>query len=109
MIALPSPLLTTALVLLCLAIAPRVAAQADDAIALACPVCHGTPSTDAAHAPSAVPGFYGRPAAEIEWALREFRAGTRAGSAMPRLAYALTDAEIEALARLYGTTSAPAH
>jgi cytochrome c553 len=91
----------TALALLCLALAAQARAQADS-LALSCPVCHGAPSTDAAHAPSAVPSFYGRPVEEIAWQLREFRAGSRQGSAMSRLAYAMTDAEIDALARTYG-------
>jgi cytochrome subunit of sulfide dehydrogenase len=89
------------LALLCLAFAADAGAQAE-AIALACPACHGSPTADAARAPAAVPWFYGKPADEIAWSLREFRAGRRQGSAMPRLAHALTDAEIEALARTYG-------
>lgn len=79
-----------------------VRAQAGS-IALSCPVCHGAP--DAVRAPSAVPSFYGRPAEEIGWQLREFRAGSRQGSAMSRLANALTDDEIDALARLYGAVN----
>lgn len=76
-----------------------------ESIALSCPVCHGAPGADAAHAPSAVPSFYGRPAEEIGWQLREFRAGSRQGSAMSRLAHALTDDEIDTLARRYGATN----
>lgn len=100
MIAAPRSL-RTALTGSCLLVAPLAGAQAD-AIALSCPVCHGAPAASAAQAPSAVPPFYGRPVGEIEASLREFRAGTRAGSAMPRLSHSLTDAEIEALARRYG-------
>lgn len=91
----------TALALLCVALAADARAQADS-LALSCPACHGSPSTDAAHAPASVPWFYGRPAEDIAWQLREFRAGSRQGSAMSRLANALTDAEIDALARTYG-------
>lgn len=100
---IPYPSRRAALALLCtIAFAPRVGAQAGESIALACPVCHGDPSADAAHAPAAVPSFYGRPSSQIAQQLREFRAGTRDGVAMPRLAHALTDAEIDALARRYG-------
>lgn len=77
-------------------------AQQAGTIALSCPVCHGAPGADAAHAPSAVPSFYGRSSQEIGWQLREFRAGSRQGSAMSRLAHALTDDEIDRLARRYG-------
>lgn len=91
--------LTPALLLCCGA----AGAQAES-LALSCPVCHGAPGSDAANAPSAVPSFYGKPADGIAWQLREFRAGTREGSAMPRLAQALTDAQIEALAHWYGAT-----
>lgn len=97
----PSSSIRTALAVLCLVAAPRVGAQAES-LTLSCPVCHGAPATDAAHAPSAVPSFYGRPAREIATELREFRAGSRQGSAMSRLAHSLTDVEIDALARTYG-------
>jgi cytochrome c553 len=98
--ALPSSF-GIALALLCGIAAPAAAEQAGS-IALSCPVCHGAVGSDAAHAPSAVPSFYGRSAEEIGWQLREFRAGSRQGSAMSRLANALTDDEIDALAHRYG-------
>ena len=97
----PPSSVRTALVVLCLVVVPRAGAQAES-LALACPVCHGAPATDAAHAPSAVPSFYGRPAREIASQLRDFRAGSRQSSAMSRLAHSLTDAEIDTLATTYG-------
>jgi cytochrome c553 len=101
--ALPSTF-GSALFLLGVLAAPRAGAQAESLV-LSCPVCHGAPTTDAAHAPAAVPAFYGRPADEIAWQLREFRAGSRQGSAMSRLANTLTDAEIDALAHTYGAAN----
>ena len=90
-----------ALALLGCAVAPHAGAQAES-LALACPVCHGAPSADTVRVPSHVPSFYGRPSAEIAAQLRGFRDGTREGSAMPRLAHAMTDAEIDTLARTFG-------
>lgn len=72
-------------------------ALAQNALSLSCAVCHGP-----REAPSAVPSFYGLSIAQIEAALREFRAGTRDGTAMPRLTKALNDAEIQALAFEFG-------
>lgn len=81
--------------LLCLASGP-LAVQADTPLSLSCAVCHGAaPAT-------AIPGLYDRPAANIAQALRAYRDGSRPGSAMPRLAAALTDAEIESLAQRFG-------
>lgn len=72
-------------------------AHAQDSLSLSCAVCHG-----AREAPSAVPSFYGFTSAQIDATLREFRSGTRDGTAMPRLAKALSDAEIQALAFEFG-------
>lgn len=71
--------------------------HASDTLILSCPVCHGV-GESAAH----VPALYGRSAATLETLLREFRDGAREGTAMPRLAKALSDAEIRRLAEFYG-------
>lgn len=93
---LPSPAKRLAGALLCALSAGASHAQ-DDPLALSCAVCHGTPA-----APSAMPDFYGLPAARIAELLRAFRAGDREGVAMPRLAAALSDAQIDTLARTWG-------
>lgn len=74
------------------------AARAQDPLSLSCAVCHGPRD-----APSAVPSFYDHSTGRIDTLLREFRDGTRDGTAMPRLAKALSDADIQALACEYGT------
>jgi len=74
-------------------------AYAQDSLSLSCAVCHG-----ARNAPSAVPSFYDMPAAQIESALRDFRSGTRDGTAMPRLSKAMSDDEIRALAHAFGAS-----
>lgn len=51
-----------------------------------------------------MPDFYALDSQQIRTMLREFRAGTRAGTAMPRLALSLSDAEIETLALRFGGT-----
>lgn len=73
---------------------------ADDGLSLSCAVCHGTPQV-----PSRVPDFYDWDAARISDRLREFRSGARAGTAMPRLALSLSDAEIDALALRFGSAA----
>lgn len=75
-------------------------AYAQDSLALSCVVCHGS-----AEAPSRVPNFYELSADQIGTVLREFRSGTRTGTAMPRLSTTLSDTEIDALARYYGKVS----
>lgn len=72
------------------------AGGADTPLSLSCPVCHGAPG-----APSSVPGFYGWPAAAIAARLRQYRDGDPQATAMPRLAAALSDAEIDALAQRF--------
>lgn len=72
-------------------------AAAQDTLTLSCPVCHAP-----ANVPSAIPSLEGLAADRIEQDLRAYREGTREGSAMPRLAAALTDAEIRRLAERYG-------
>lgn len=84
--------------LLVLVLTPSFAGKAQDTLSLSCEVCHGT-----AAAPSRVPVLHGRSADEIETALRTYRSGERSGTAMPRLAQSLSDADIRALAQRFGT------
>ena len=86
------PLLAIALALVSLPV------LADGPLERSCPVCHGTPQS-----PSQVPSFHGLPSGTIATMLRDFRAGTREGTAMPRLAGGMSDAQIEALARRFGS------
>lgn len=79
---------------LLLAFTPALHAQ--DPLSLSCPVCHGAPGQS-----SAVPSLDALSAAQIETALRAYRDGSREGTAMPRLARALSDADIAALARAF--------
>lgn len=71
-----------------------LAAPASDSLLLSCPVCHGAQ-------PSSTPGLRGQTAAEIESLLRGYRDGSRTGTAMPRIAAAMTDAEIRRVAEFY--------
>ncbi|MGQ0620150.1 MAG: c-type cytochrome [Panacagrimonas sp.] len=68
-----------------------------DTLSLSCPVCHGS-----REAPSSMPNPYRLDPGAIASALRDYRDGTRAGTAMPRLAAALSDDEIRRLAAHYG-------
>lgn len=74
--------------------------RAQDTLRLSCEVCHGT-----AAAPSRVPALHGLSANDIDAALRAYRGGDRSGTAMPRLAQSLSDAEIRALAQHFGATT----
>lgn len=93
-VLLRAPRLATG-ALLCALASPPAHAQAS--LSLSCPVCHGPRD-----APSAVPSFYALPTAQLESVLRDFRSGAREGTAMPRLAKAMSDEEIQALAYEYG-------
>lgn len=87
--------------LLALALAlPAPARAQGDTLSLSCVVCHGS-----ADAPSRVPALHGLGAEQIDYLLREFRSGARAGTAMPRIALSLSDAEITALAAQFGRTT----
>lgn len=88
---------TSSFLLIALALCPATALRAQDTLALSCAVCHGAPGQV-----SAVPDFYALTAPQIATALRAYRDGTRAGTAMPRLVKALSDAEIAALATQFG-------
>jgi cytochrome subunit of sulfide dehydrogenase len=61
---------------------------------MACSGCHAV----AKGVDTAVPRLYGRPAAEIAAAMRDFQKGERAPTVMGRIAKGYTDAEIDALA-----------
>lgn len=76
-----------------------VSAHAQDTLSLSCAVCHGEPGRH-----SAVPTLDALSAAQIQTALRAYRDGAREGTAMPRLARALSDADIDAIARAISAT-----
>jgi len=65
--------------------------------AAACSGCH--PASTRVTSP--VPRLAGRDRAEIVRAMQEFRAGTRTGTVMDRIARGFTDAEIQAIAAWY--------
>jgi sulfide dehydrogenase cytochrome subunit len=90
--------LTVALALLAMpaCIPPAAAANEPPLAALSCAGCHG-----AAAAP--IPAIAGRPAAELEGAMRAFRANERQGTIMGRIARGYTDAEITAIAAFLAT------
>ena len=67
--------------------------------AAACSGCH--PASTRVTSP--VPRLAGRDRAEIVRAMQEFRAGTRTGTVMDRIARGFTDAEIQAIAAWYAT------
>lgn len=89
--------LAAALVRLLAACAVITPACATETIDLSCTICHGTPGDT-----SRVPSLSGFSQQTLEQMLREFRAGTRAGTAMPRLMKPLTDAELRRLAQRFG-------
>jgi cytochrome c553 len=71
----------------------------------------GTSSCSGCHAASAavatpVPRLAGLPAPLIAGAMLAFRAGTRTGTIMPRLAKGFTDGEIAAIAAWYAAQPA---
>src|SRR3954471_15379954 len=93
----------------CLAFAALRADAADAPGGVAPP---GASSCSGCHAGSAavetpVPRLAGLPAARIAEAMRAFRAGTRPGTIMPRLAKGFSDDEIAALAAWYEAQPAP--
>jgi len=65
--------------------------------AAACSGCHPA----SARVASPVARLAGRDRAEIVRAMQEFRAGTRTGTVMDRIARGFTDAEIQAIAAWY--------
>src|SRR5215813_815336 len=76
-------------------IAAAVVASAEPpAGASSCSGCHATSMRVA----SPVPRLIGLDQAQIVKAMQDFRAGTRAGTVMDRIAKGFTDAEIQAIA-----------
>jgi sulfide dehydrogenase cytochrome subunit len=93
----------------CLALVAFPAAAAEAPGVIAPP---GASSCSGCHAASAavetpVPRLAGLPAPRIAEAMRAFRAGTRPGTIMPRIARGFSDDEIAALAAWYEATPAP--
>ncbi len=71
-----------------------VASAEPPAGAASCSGCHAT----ATRVASPVPRLIGLDQAQIVKAMQDFRAGTRAGTVMDRIAKGFTDAEIQAIA-----------
>jgi cytochrome subunit of sulfide dehydrogenase len=74
-----------------------VASAEPPAGAASCSGCHPAST----RVTSAVPRLAGLDQAAIVKALQDFRAGTRAGTVMDRIAKGFTDAEIQAIAAWY--------
>lgn len=89
-------LLAAAVVIVLLA-AARVASAEPPAGAASCSGCH--PASTRVSSP--VPRLTGMEQAAIVRAMQEFRAGTRTGTVMNRIARGFTDAEIQAIAAWY--------
>ena len=67
-----------------------------------CLGCHGAGGAGS----SPIAALAGRPAAELVAIMAEYRAGTRPGSIMPRIARGYTEAEIQAVATLFAALPA---
>ena len=84
--------------LLALTVLAAASARAQAPLAAqGCVVCHGPGGSGSA----ALPAIAGRSAAELQTALVEFRANTRSGTIMGRIARGYTEAEITALAAYF--------
>ena len=92
--ALMMPRLSVLSVLVVGVLAQTHGARANDSLILSCPVCHGSET-------SGTPTLRGHSADQIETLLRAYRDGSRKGTAMPRLAAAMSDVEIRRLADFY--------
>jgi len=79
--------------------AAGVARAEPPAGAASCTGCH--PASTRVTSP--VPRLHGLDRAAIVRAMQEFRAGTRAGTVMDRIAKGFTDEEIQAIAAWYAT------
>ena len=77
--------------------AATVASAEPPAGASSCTGCHATST----RVTSPVPRLNGLDQAQIVRALQEFRAGTRTGTVMDRIAKGFTDQEIQAIAAWY--------
>jgi cytochrome c553 len=71
------------------------------ALAYTCVTCHGP----AGHSQGAIPSLAALTSADITTALQGFRAGTRPGTVMHRIARGLDDADIIAVAAYFATLS----
>jgi len=89
-------------VCLALTVFPAAAAEAPSETS-SCSGCHA--ASEAVETP--VPRLAGLPAPRIAEAMRAFRAGTRPGTIMPRLAKGFSDDEITAIAAWYAAMPAP--
>lgn len=91
-------LVPAALTAACIAVPQCAWAQGADpnlgrTLAANCAPCHGTDG----HSVGGMPALAGRPRAQLERMLQEFRAGRRTATVMQQLARGYTDAEIQAL------------
>jgi cytochrome c553 len=80
-----------------ISIAAAAQAAESPAGAAACSGCHPA----SASTPSPVPRLVGLDAAAIVRAMQDFRAGTRPGTVMDRIAKGFTDEEVRAIAAWY--------
>jgi cytochrome subunit of sulfide dehydrogenase len=98
------PVRSAAAVGVCLALAasPAKAAEAPQG-ASSCSGCHAA----SAAVDTPVPHLAGQPAPQIAEAMQAFRAGTRPGTIMPRIAKGFSDDEIAAIAAWYAAQPAP--
>ena len=79
--------------------APNLGENGARAMAWSCAACHGTGGRAAPG--SAVPGLAGRPANQIEEAMRQFREGRRPATVMHQIAKGFGEAEIAAMAAYF--------
>lgn len=83
------------------------AASAQDtvarSVAATCANCHGTNGRSHGE----VPSLAGMPAADIERAFAEFKAGTRSATVMHQLAKGYTDAQVRAAAAWFAAQPKP--
>ena len=77
---------------------PVVAAGLPTPLALSCTTCHVSSLTQNA----SIPSLSQLSAAQVAEALRDYASGKRAGTIMPRLAPALSEADIASLAAYFG-------
>src|SRR5689334_781876 len=85
-----------------LAAASRAAAAEAPPGASSCSGCHAA----SAAVDTPVPRLVGMPAAQIAEAMLAFRAGTRPGTIMPRIAKGFSESEIAAIAAWYAAQPA---
>jgi sulfide dehydrogenase cytochrome subunit len=88
-------LLVVAAGLLVLPMAAQAGSMSAAVLADNCAACHGTDG----NSPGAIPGLRGKSAAFIEQAMKEYKADTRKGTVMNRLAKGYSDEQITAMAK----------